>query len=117
MLKKIAVTLIFANLLTSASVLAQWNGQVVLTPLEQVVAQAKDDQWVKTRGYLVERLSDDTYLLKMGDSELKVEIDQYDFPKEPFSPSDLIEVEGEIDSDWFSGVELDVEKITLVVPQ
>ncbi|MBO1926763.1 NirD/YgiW/YdeI family stress tolerance protein [Thiomicrorhabdus sp. 6S2-11] len=97
-----------------ASANAQWSSTTKLMPLAEVVNQAKDDQWVKTRGYLVKRLSHDSYLLKMGTSELEVEIDQYVFPVQPFDESTLIEVEGEIDIDWPSGIELDVEKITIV---
>ncbi len=77
------------------------------------VANAKslrDDTWVTLRGNIVERISDDLYTFKDSSGTVNVEIDHKRWNGVTVTPSDLVEIRGEVDKDWNS-VEIDVKRI------
>lgn len=80
------------------------------------VAQAKelpDDAWVTLRGNITQRLTDDNYLFKDSTGEIQVDIDHDKWQGQTVSPTDLVEITGEVDKDWNS-IEIDVKQIKKV---
>lgn len=75
----------------------------------------KDDSWVKLRGNITERLSDDRYVFRDASGTVNVEIDNKRWNGQTISPQDLVEIQGEVDKDWNS-VEVDVKQIRKVNP-
>ncbi|MBR7888460.1 NirD/YgiW/YdeI family stress tolerance protein [Marinomonas sp. A79] len=95
---------------------AQYVGPnaVIKTDLTQILADPVDDEYVKLQGYLVKKLSSDKYLFSDGTKEIRVEIDQFLFPAQPFDDKDLIEIEGEVEKDFLESAEIDVDRLTIV---
>lgn len=73
----------------------------------------RDDTWVTLRGNIVERISDDLYLLKDATGTVNVDIDHKRWNGVTVTPQDVVEIQGEVDKDWNS-VEIDVKQITKV---
>ncbi|WP_392559645.1 YgiW/YdeI family stress tolerance OB fold protein [Orbus mooreae] len=80
------------------------------------IAQAKDlpdDSWVTLRGNITQRLTKDNYVFKDSTGEIQVEIDRDEWRGQTVTPTDLVEITGEVDKDWNS-VEIDVKQIRVV---
>ena len=84
------------------------------TELKQVLEKPIDDEPVRLQGYLTKKLSTDKYIFSDGRYEIRVEIDQHVFPVDPFTERDLIEIEGEVDKDFFEPLEIDVSRLAVV---
>ena len=76
--------------------------------------QAADGQFVSLKGYLVKRLTKDTYLFKTEKHDVIVEIDDFVFPREAFSKNNLINIIGEVDRDFLEPVTVEVERIDVL---
>lgn len=77
------------------------------------VKEMKDDSWVKLRGNIVERLSDDRYLFRDASGTVNVDIDHKRWNGLTVSPQDKVELQGKIDKEW-SDVEVDVKQISKI---
>lgn len=83
----------------------------------KTVSQVKkewDDTWVTVRGNIVKRLSDDKYLFKDSTGEIVVEIDSKYWSGVEVDEKDIVELSGEVDKDYFedgklSKIKLDVK--------
>lgn len=73
----------------------------------------KDNSWVKLRGNIVERLSDDRYLFRDASGTVEVEIDTKHWNGQTVSPQDQVEIQGKVDKDW-NEFEIEVKQITKV---
>lgn len=71
----------------------------------------KDDSWVKLRGNITERLSDDRYVFRDASGTVKVEIDQKRWNGQNVTPQDQVEIQGKVDKDW-NEFEIEVKQIT-----
>ena len=109
---------LFFTLLISLPALSQaeYQGPVQneLTAVGQVLDLGKDDQLVRLQGYLVEKVSNDKYLFSDGQQQIRVEIDEYLFPAEPFDHQDRIEIIGEVEKDYLESAEIDVDSLRLL---
>ena len=81
---------------------------VILTAKEAL--DAVDDTPVKLTGYIVSSLGKKDYLFKDQSGQVVVEISQKRWQGQSVSPSDKVEILGEVDKDWNS-VEIEVESI------
>ena len=79
------------------------------------VKDQKDDSWVKLRGNITERLSDDRYTFRDESGTVVVEIDHKRWNGVTVGPQDTVEIQGEVDKDWNS-VEIDVKQIRKIAP-
>ena len=79
------------------------------------VKEMKDDSWVKLRGNITQRLSDDRYTFRDETGTVNVEIDHKRWNGVTVTPKDTVEIQGEVDKDWNS-VEIDVKQIRKVNP-
>ena len=79
------------------------------------VKDLKDDAWVKLRGNITQRLSDDRYTFRDETGTVNVEIDHKRWNGVTVGPQDTVEIQGEVDKDWNS-VEIDVKQIRKIAP-
>jgi uncharacterized protein (TIGR00156 family) len=88
----------------------------VNTDIISILDDPIDDQNVKLTGYLIKKVSSDKYLFKSGDVQIRVEIDNHVFPKQPFDEDTLITIIGEVEKDFLQSPEIDVDVIEIAEP-
>ncbi|POU01141.1 TIGR00156 family protein [Escherichia sp. ESNIH1] len=71
----------------------------------------QDDSWVKLRGNITERLSDDRYVFRDASGTVNVEIEQKRWNGQNVTPQDQVEIQGKVDKDW-NEFEIEVKQIT-----
>jgi uncharacterized protein (TIGR00156 family) len=74
------------------------------------VKDQKDDSWVKLRGNITERLSDDRYLFRDTTGTVNVEIDHKRWNGQTITPQDKVEIQGKVDKEW-NEFEIDVKQV------
>jgi uncharacterized protein (TIGR00156 family) len=72
-----------------------------------------DDSYVNLKGQIVRHLGKDKYLFKDATGEIIIDIDNNKWNGLTITPSDVIEIKGEIDKDWTS-LEIDVDYISKI---
>ncbi|MBQ4773403.1 YgiW/YdeI family stress tolerance OB fold protein [Pectobacterium versatile] len=70
----------------------------------------RDDSWVTLSGNIEKRIGDENYLFRDATGTIEVEIDHKRWNGQMVSPTDKVEIQGELDKD-FNSVELDVKQI------
>lgn len=83
------------------------NGSVVTVKQAQ---DMKDDSWVTLRGNIEKRVGDEDYSFRDATGTMTVEIDDKRWDGQTISPTDKVELQGELDKD-FNSVELDVKQV------
>ena len=74
------------------------------------VKDLKDDAWVKLRGNITERLSDDRYTFRDESGTVVVEIDHKRWNGVTVTPQDKVELQGKVDKEW-NDFEIDVKQV------
>ena len=74
------------------------------------VKDLKDDSWVKLRGNITERLSDDRYTFRDESGTVNVEIDNKRWNGVTVTPQDKVELQGKVDKEW-NDFEIDVKQV------
>ena len=69
-----------------------------------------DDQRVALQGHIVQSLGGKHYLFKDDTGTINIEIDYKRWRGLVITPSDLVEIQGEVEKDWNS-IEIDVKRI------
>ncbi|KAA3666014.1 YgiW/YdeI family stress tolerance OB fold protein [Pectobacterium carotovorum] len=85
------------------------DSQSSLTTVDKA-KDLRDDSWVTLRGNIEKRLGDENYLFRDATGTMEVEIDHKRWNGQMVSPTDKVEIQGELDKD-FNSVELDVKQI------
>lgn len=129
-MKKLAISAVIFALCTSTALAAQQGGfsgpqsnaqtggfvdQSSVTTVSNAKEQ-RDGAWVKLRGYIVERLSDDNYTFRDASGTIKVDIDHKIWNGVTIAPQDLVEIQGEVDK-GLNRVEIDVKQLRKVTPK
>ncbi|WP_437613669.1 YgiW/YdeI family stress tolerance OB fold protein [Erwinia sp. V71] len=86
------------------------NGSVVTVKQAQ---DMKDDSWVTLRGNIEKRIGDEDYTFRDATGTMTVEIDHKRWDGLTVSPTDKVELQGELDKD-FNSVELDVKRVSKI---
>ena len=73
-----------------------------------------DDQRVTLRGYITRHIGGDKYLFSDGTGEIRVDIDDHQFPLQPINETTLVQIIGEVDSDFMQFTEIDVKSMRIV---
>ena len=112
------LTLVLVLMLAPVQALAQNKGGGFTGPGPGLVtvAQAKsmaDDAKVALKGYIIQSLGGEKYIFKDDSGTITVEIDDEDWMGLTVGPSDLVEIQGEVDKEW-TKVEIDVDRIVKV---
>ncbi|MBM3069960.1 YgiW/YdeI family stress tolerance OB fold protein [Enterobacter sp. RHBSTW-00994] len=74
------------------------------------VKDLKDDAWVKLRGNITERQSDDRYLFRDESGTVNIEIDHKRWNGQTITPQDKVEIQGKVDKEW-NEFEIDVKQV------
>jgi len=77
--------------------------------------EMKDDSWVKLRGNITERVSDDRYVFRDASGTVNVEIDDKHWNGQTYTPQDQVEIQGKVDKEW-NDFEIEVKQIAKVTP-
>ncbi|MEX2516903.1 MAG: NirD/YgiW/YdeI family stress tolerance protein [Gammaproteobacteria bacterium] len=104
-------------MLTGVNVQAQYvgpNSETIPGSVKEVIDNPVDDQDVLLRGSLISRLSKDKYTFSDGSGEIRVEIDDDEFPRQPISESTVIEIYGEVEKDFLESPEIDVGRVRVI---
>lgn len=114
-LPAVAGVLAAGVLLASAPVQAQYTGpgagQGRATTIGEILKNPVDDQKVVLDGYLIMQLSDDDYLFGDGTDQIRVDIDDDDFPNVPVGENTRVRIHGEVEFDYRDSPEIDVERL------
>lgn len=85
------------------------DSQSSLTTVDKA-KDLRDDSWVTLSGNIEKRIGDENYLFRDATGTMEVEIDHKRWNGQMVSPTDKVEIQGELDKD-FNSVELDVKQI------
>jgi uncharacterized protein (TIGR00156 family) len=73
-----------------------------------------DDQRVTLRGNITRHIGGDKYMFSDGTGEIRVDIDDHQFPPQPINEKTLVEIMGEVDTDFMQFTEVDVKSMRIV---
>lgn len=73
-----------------------------------------DDQRVTLQGKVTRHIGGDKYLFTDGTGEIRVDIDDHQFPPQPINEKTTVVIMGEVDSDFMQHVEIDVKSMRVV---
>lgn len=114
-MKSSSITLLVALAFcaTAGVASAQYTGPsgIRLTTVAEVLKNAKDDQQVMLQGVLLKKLGHEKYEFSDGTSTVRVEIDDKIFPREPIDEKTRVEIVGEVEKDFMTSPEIDVDAI------
>ncbi|MCA6942502.1 YgiW/YdeI family stress tolerance OB fold protein [Pectobacterium polaris] len=85
------------------------DSQSSLTTVDKA-KDLRDDSWVTLRGNIEKRLGDENYLFRDSTGTMEVEIDHKRWNGQMVSPTDKVEISGELDKE-FNAVGVDVKQI------
>ncbi len=120
--KKWAISLVCGTFLGLASVVTAqaqtqpviqqggFSGPGISSSTVQQAKNMKDDSPVVLKGYIIQNLGNEKYLFKDESGTITVEIDHDEWRGLQVTPSDLVEISGEIDKEW-NKIEIDVSQI------
>jgi uncharacterized protein (TIGR00156 family) len=123
--KLIATTFLIASFV-SAPVIAQfqgvssaggYTGPGSMNRANSVAAILKnpvDDQRVTLRGNITRHIGGDKYMFSDGTGEIRVDIDDHQFPPQPINEKTAVEIVGEVDTDFMQFSEIDVKSVRIV---
>ena len=100
----------------SSGAFAQYVGpsNVKLTTVAEVLKSGTDDQHVALRGNLLRKVGSEKYEFSDGTGTIRVEIDKKIFPQGPIDDKVKVEIQGEVEKEFMSSPEIDVDSIRRV---
>lgn len=90
------------------------NAEKSARTVAEILKNPVDDQRVVLRGKILKKIGKDKYIFSDGSAEIRVDIDDYEFPQQPINESTLVEISGKVDQEFMRPLEIDVKRITLV---
>lgn len=116
LLRTLALPLAAIAIFSSAPATAQYVGPTTLKPttVAEVLKSGTDDQQVLLRGQLLRKVGSEKYEFSDGTGTIRVEIDKKIFPREPIDDKTRIEIQGEVEKEFMSSPEIDVDSIRRV---
>ncbi len=73
-----------------------------------------DDQRVTLRGNITRHIGGDKYMFSDGTGEMRVDIDDHQFPPQPINEKTFVEIMGEVDTDFMQFSEIDVKSVRIL---
>lgn len=93
------------------------DAPVTATPIQAVLAQGKDDQRVVVRGQVMQRLSDERFVVADSTGSIRVHIDDDAVRRAGIGVGSQVEVAGEIDTNTFKDPTIKAERVAVVAPR
>ncbi len=109
-------------LLSVTSSFAQYTVETV-KPSNMTVSEIKSkaakfdqkDLTIEIKGHILSQIDNETYWFEDSTGKIKVNIEQYQLPTQPFNEKNLVRIIGEVDYDLLEGVEFEAKKqITII---
>lgn len=72
-----------------------------------------DDQRVTLQGKVTRHIGGDKYMFTDGTGEIRVDIDDHQFPPQPINEKTTVVIMGEVDSDFMQHLEIDVKSMRI----
>lgn len=69
---------------------------------------------VKLKGCIVEQINSEDFWFQDSTGKVRIEIDSNIMPNTPFNEKTKLIIIGEVDSDFFEGVQIEVDRIEIV---
>lgn len=113
----LAGLVLIAALMIPTDAYAQYTGPGAApadSTVQQVLQDPQDDQDVTLRGYLLEKLSSEKYTFSDDTGQIRVEIENDDFPDPEIGPDTHIEISGEVETAFMRQPEIDVEQLKVL---
>jgi len=85
-----------------------------LTTVEAIKGDPQDDMKATLEGRIVRKLADEEYLFADDTGEIRVEIDDEDFPDQPVAETTRVRLIGEVDTHRVKEVDFDVDRMTII---
>ena len=92
----------------------QAQGQRSVTTVAEVLKNGFDEQRVTLRGQIVRRIQGDKYVFADGTGQIRVDIDEEEWPNEPVNDKTTVEITGKVDIDYGERTEIDVKVLRIV---
>jgi uncharacterized protein (TIGR00156 family) len=112
---RIAGFLVLAALLLPVETQAQDTAAPADSTVAQVLEDPVDDQRVTLRGVLLEKLSTEKYTFSDETGQIRVEIENDEFPDIEVHPETRIEISGELETAFMRQPEIDVEQLIILL--
>lgn len=78
-----------------------------------VIKQPVDDARLVLQGKLIRKVGKEKYLFSDGTGEIRVEIEEEDFPAVNVDANTNVRIEGEVEKEFLQSPEIDVKRITV----
>jgi uncharacterized protein (TIGR00156 family) len=82
--------------------------------VEAILKNPVDDQRVTLRGKITRHIGGDKYMFTDGAGEIRVDIDDHQFPAQPIDDNTVVEIIGEVDTDFMQFSEIDVKSVRIL---
>ncbi|WP_411035302.1 YgiW/YdeI family stress tolerance OB fold protein [Shinella sp. BYT-45] len=82
--------------------------------VEAIKADARDDMKATIEGRIIRKLADEEYLFADDTGEIRVEVDDDDFPAQPVSETTRVRLQGEVDTHRVKETDFDVDRMTII---
>ncbi|HET9664012.1 MAG TPA: NirD/YgiW/YdeI family stress tolerance protein [Burkholderiales bacterium] len=93
------------------------DAPVVTTPIQAVLAQGKDDQRVVVRGQVLQKLSDERFVVGDSSGAIHVHIDDDAVRRAGIGVGSQVEVAGEVDTKLFRDPTIKAERVVVLAPR
>ncbi|MFG6080956.1 YgiW/YdeI family stress tolerance OB fold protein [Paracoccus litorisediminis] len=90
------------------------EGTYVPTTVKQILAAPEDEAAVQLEGRLVRQVEKEVYTFRDDTGEIRVEIDEDDFPGTEVDENTVVRIEGEVDTHLRKETDIDVDRVTIV---
>ncbi|MFC6444636.1 YgiW/YdeI family stress tolerance OB fold protein [Shinella zoogloeoides] len=124
MSKPVFATLAILLALPAGAALAQFTGpsdvqqggdaKYPAMTVEAIKAGAEDETKATIEGRIIRKLADEEYLFADDTGEIRVEIDDDDFPAQPVSETTRVRLQGEVDTHRVKETDFDVDRMTII---
>jgi uncharacterized protein (TIGR00156 family) len=107
------VAFVLAGAVTAPAAFVTSNA-VQKATVKSIVDKPVDDQYVVLRGFIAEKLADDTYTFKDASGSIRVRIPDSHFPAKPIKPDTKVELAGKVETDFLVSPEIQVTRLKIL---
>ncbi len=86
----------------------------VFNSIAEVLRDAPDDARVELEGYLVRQVGKEKYIFSDGRDEIRVEIEDEDFPSVRVDAQTRLRIRGEVEREFLQSPEIDVDHLAVL---
>ena len=80
----------------------------------EILKNSVDDQKVVLKGHITKKVGKKKYMFSDGTGEIRVEIDHDRLPMQRIDDKTLVEISGEVDTEFLKSPEIDVDLVSVL---